>query len=94
MRGGRSYDAKGRQGGPSLAALCRRGLLPTPTVKGNWNRAGASANSGDGLATAVGGSLNPRFLEWMMGLPTGWTESVSAATPASRSKPRSRSVRS
>lgn len=29
------------------------GLWPTPTVDGNYNRKGASANSGDGLATAV-----------------------------------------
>ena len=30
-----------------------RGLWPTPTVKGNYNRKGASAKAGDGLATAV-----------------------------------------
>ena len=29
------------------------GLWPTPTVCGNYNRKGASASSGDGLATAV-----------------------------------------
>ena len=29
------------------------GLWPTPTVCGNYNRSGASAKSGDGLATAV-----------------------------------------
>lgn len=29
------------------------GLRPTPTVKGNHNRAGLTATSGDGLATAV-----------------------------------------
>jgi hypothetical protein len=28
-------------------------MWPTPTVSGNHNRKGASANSGDGLATAV-----------------------------------------
>ena len=28
-------------------------LLPTPTVCGNWNRKGASKNSGDGLATVL-----------------------------------------
>jgi hypothetical protein len=30
-----------------------RQLWPTPTVCGNYNRKGASASSGDGLATAV-----------------------------------------
>ena len=84
------------------------GLWPTPTVCGNSNRKGASAKSGDGLATAVkkyptpcardyrspgrsraertggkqgehlvnviGGQLNPTWVEWLMGWPTGWTE--------------------
>ena len=79
---------------------------PTPTVCGNYNRKGASATSGDGLATAVlkcatptaspwrsgkaseetharnsrplseqiGGSLNPTWVEALMGWPTGWTD--------------------
>jgi hypothetical protein len=112
---------------------------PTPTVCGNYNRQGASATSGDGLATAVtnwptptancstgaghqgragglnlqtavaavalkcatqtardwrsgkasqatmernsrplseqiGGSLNPTWVEWLMGWPLGWTD--------------------
>lgn len=33
----------------------KHGLWPTPTVDGNYNRKGASAKSGDGLATAVAG---------------------------------------
>ena len=84
---------------------------PTPTVCGNYNRKGASATSGDGLATAVknwptprtkgmcggtgswellkknttieearamgagnGGTLNPMWVEWLMGWPLGWTD--------------------
>jgi hypothetical protein len=81
------------------------GLWPTLTVCGNYNRKGASATSGDGLATAVkmwptptahnakeggfaseherntptlaaqaGGSLNPTWVEWLMGWPLGWTD--------------------
>lgn len=53
---------------------------PTPSVTGNHNRKGASANSGDGLATAakmmpgeVKGALNPEFVEWLMNWPKGWT---------------------
>lgn len=70
-------------------------LLPTPTVCGNYNRKGASRNSGDGLATAVmriptptvnpsknsptpsqmrRNSLNPEWVEWLMGWPPGWTK--------------------
>ncbi len=85
---------------------------PTPTVCGNYNRKGASATSGDGLATAVlkfqppvarmhkdngrnpseldrnsptlamqaGGSLNPTWVEWLMGWPLGWTDLKPLAT--------------
>jgi len=49
-------------------------LWPTPTISGNHNRKGASATSGDGLATAAGGALNPTWVEWLMGLPLGWTD--------------------
>jgi len=35
------------------AQVAARELWPTPTVKGNHNKAGLSARSGDGLATAV-----------------------------------------
>ena len=59
-------------------------LLPTPTVSGNYNRAGASASSGDGLATAVGGTLNPMWVEWLMGFPAEWTALEDSATPLSR----------
>ncbi|MDR1508894.1 MAG: hypothetical protein LBS53_04590 [Synergistaceae bacterium] len=82
--------------------------FPTPTIRGNYNRACASSGSGDGLETFVrmyptstandpknnnlppqrtengrhggqanvtaGGSLNPEWVEWLMGLPVGWTD--------------------
>jgi hypothetical protein len=67
------------QGGTSLVAVRN---WPTPTVTGNHNRKGASKDSGDGLATAVrnrttmvdGGTLNPMWVEWLMGWPVGWTD--------------------
>ena len=96
------------------AGLRQRGerVWPTPTVCGNYNRKGASASSGDGLATAVlkcatptardwrsgkasqathdknsrplseqiGGSLNPTWVEWLMGWPLGWTDLKPLAT--------------
>jgi hypothetical protein len=33
--------------------MAKHGLWPTPTIKRNYNRAGLSSKSGDGLATAV-----------------------------------------
>jgi hypothetical protein len=57
-----------------VEAYPARGTWPTPTVCGNYNRKGASATSGDGLATVVGGKLNPTWVEWLMGWPLGWTD--------------------
>ena len=81
-KGGRVTPQKAREGGTLIEALSARTSWPTPTVKGNYNKAGLSAKSGDGLATAVakarpaeqaGGSLNPTWVEWLMGWPLGWT---------------------
>jgi hypothetical protein len=41
------------RGEPKLSAQVLMAKWPTPTVCGNYNRKGASATSGDGLATAV-----------------------------------------
>src|SRR5690606_24677965 len=60
------------QGGTPLSLAASQ--CPTPTVSGNYNRKGASATSGDGLATFAGGSLNPTWVEWLMGWPLGWTD--------------------
>lgn len=49
-------------------------MVPTPTVCGNYNRKGASKTSGDGLATVVGGKLNPTWVAWLMGFPLEWTD--------------------
>lgn len=73
--GSNKGGAAGRVGAPrwSLQSLAQKGLLPTLTVCGNYNRKGASETSGDGLATAIGGPLNPEWLEWFMGFPRAWT---------------------
>lgn len=70
--------SSGREGGKNLRTVIR--LLPTLTVSGNYNRHGASENSGDGLMTALGGPLSPEWLEWYMGFPIGWTELGPLAT--------------
>lgn len=55
--------------------LLQDGLLPTPTVADASSGPGSSGRvGGRNLRTAVGGSLNPEFIEWMMGFPPGWTE--------------------
>jgi hypothetical protein len=56
MRSGRIY-------GPAIwerpTGENESGLLPTPTVNGNYNRKGASKTSGDGLETAVRKTFPP-----------------------------------
>ena len=60
----------------------------TPTVCGNYNRKGVSKTSGDGLATQVGGKLNPTWVEWLMGWPLGWTDLKPLETDKSHCAPQ------
>ena len=69
-----------------------------PTPKGSpsgpdFARAGREKSGGDDLATVVamagGGSLNPTWVEWLMGYPPEWTALNASATPSSRKFPRS-----
>lgn len=55
-------------------------MLPTPT-----------ANRWDGLqghgVNVVTGSLNPEWVEWLMGYPAGWTDCGDSETPSSPRSP-------
>lgn len=57
-------------------------LLPTPTAS---RRSGLQSHG----ENAILGSLNPDWVEWLMGLPIGWT----ASTPSATATPRSSSKR-
>ena len=56
--------------------LLGRAVWPTPTTKANQ---GAPPMQARGQAcrnlraATNGGSLNPQWVEWLMGFPTGWT---------------------
>jgi hypothetical protein len=72
----------------------RLGLWPTPKSSPSgpdYARAGRPASGGDDLATSVAretpGSLNPTWVEWLMGFPLEWTDCDSSATPSSRKLP-------
>lgn len=60
-------------GRPGLKMMARRGMWPTPH-KNCSTGAGMHGQGGENLQTAVGGSLNPTWVEWLMGWPLGHTD--------------------
>ena len=104
---------------PSLEAMARHGLWPTPEASdgtggrvakelGGTRPSGSkraitlatavaqqwptpTANRWDGLQShgrnAISGSLNPTWVEWLMGFPTGWTDLEPSVTPSSPKSP-------
>ena len=84
------------KGGPrntvtSLQVMVKQ--FPTPTAEDS--RGGLSKTPGgaraDGLNAKVGGQLNPTWVEWLMGVPTGWTDCDSSETESSHYRRRLRS---
>jgi hypothetical protein len=85
-----TYQRDGGKKGKERWALCgqarlfpnfiRHCLPPTLTPP-----VGAESLPGDR-------TLNPRFVEWLMGWPTGWTDCASAATGSFRWRRRLRSA--
>ena len=66
--------AKGNAAAPSMQKwAAHRRLFPTPTASSHTG-AGVRGEGGPNLQTVAGGSLNPTWLEWLMGYPAGWTE--------------------
>ena len=59
----------------SLGQMAKQGHWPTPNksdYKGP-NFSGSGSQSSEGLSTQVGGKLSAAWVEWLMGLPEGWT---------------------
>ncbi len=82
---------------PTLGAMAKHGLWPTPTSRDHKDGTAKScanvpANGLLGRVVHEGsthlGSLNPAWVEWLMGYPLGWTVLGGSAMPSSR---RSRS---
>lgn len=81
---------------PSLPMMARHNLWPTPTARDSKSVAGVTrgANAQKGgtpLPVAVGGTLNPQWVEWLMGYPQEWTALEAWATAWFRSKRAKRS---
>jgi hypothetical protein len=56
-------------------------LWPTPVSDDTGWRRNKYPQGGTALSTAIGGMLNPRWVEWLMGYPDGWTDLSSSETP-------------
>jgi hypothetical protein len=71
--------------GLTLANAVR--MVATPTAR-DWKSGKASQATHDRnsrpLSEQIGGSLNPTWVEWLMGFPLGWTDLGVSATRSSR----------
>ena len=67
----------------TLASAVAHQMWPTPTAQDAANNGGPAQSSRNTppLNAQVGGSLNPTWVEWLMGFPTGWTDLEPSATP-------------
>jgi DNA (cytosine-5)-methyltransferase 1 len=93
-----------KPGTKSTRAICdyflpdKVNLWPTPTSRDHKDGSAQSCSNvpvnsllgrpvHNGMSSV--GSLNPAWVEFLMGLPTGWTVCELSATPSSRKSPKS-----
>lgn len=86
-----------KKNGPKSLIQVAREMWPTPTVgaglcggTGNFQKLHKMKNQGiiseeerRNMSQGNGGRLNPEFVEWLMGLPTGWTDLKCSETAKS-----------
>ena len=78
------------RGEPKLSAEVK--LWPTPTARYHksdrstpeWREKRMAEPRGKPLPFVVGGTLNPMWVEWLMGYPSGWTDLKDLEMQSSR----------
>jgi len=84
---------------PEMVTARAAGLWPTPTARDHKGgrkpetleaSGRGSTNSLNDALTCQGqhGSLNPTWVEWLMGFPEGWTDLKPSEMPLSRKSPK------
>lgn len=70
---------------------CRREIVDarTPRTKASSNTARSRLRGSATEIDELGGSLNPQWVEWLMGFPPEWTALDASATPSSRKSRKS-----
>lgn len=94
-----SQSCGGHKGKPdSLTAAVRKWPTPAsrdyryPNARPYSQRGGGK--KGEQLPNAVGGPLNPEFVEWLQAFPIGWTDLGLSATPSCRRSRKRSATRS
>src|SRR6185437_3380729 len=67
-----------------IASPAARAMWPTPAAT-DWKGSSKMGQRRGQLseAAALGGQLNPTWVEWLMGFPLGWTDLEPSETPSS-----------
>ncbi len=76
VHGNHNRRGASKNSGDGLATAVK--MWSTPTCHDRNGQSGAkrgrNAQGGECLAQQVGGTLNPMWVEWLMGWPVGWTD--------------------
>ena len=76
-------DATGER---SILLSQKVAMFPTPTARDykspDLNQESERFSQKTELNSAVGGLLNPTWVEWLMGFPLGWTDLSASETPS------------
>jgi hypothetical protein len=91
---GPDYARLGRpssDGGDDLVTAVARESWPSPAAR-DWRSGRGRLPNGHApqLPEVAGGQLNPSWVEWLMGLPEGWTVASGSSPSATVSSRRSR----
>jgi hypothetical protein len=87
VRGNHNVKGMTKNSGDGLETAVKR--YPTPCAR-DWRsgkgktQAERDRTAGPSLPEAIGGQLNPMWVEWLMGFPVGWTDLQDSETPSSR----------